>query len=265
MEKNQLLELVKQHFESFEGNTILEKDAIYPGAAGIQMFDQPLVGFGAADDTLFHTYQSEEVIGPWHMLPTEWLPGAKTVVSFFFPFSEAVRKSNRKSAEMPSPEWLHGRIEGQQYLNGFMRELRHLLSEQGIHNCVPAIDARFKALQYSSNWSERHAAYACGLGTFGLSKGLITEKGIAGRFASVIIDVEIPADERKYTGIYDYCTQCGVCVKRCPANAISLEDGKNHDVCNAWVNKIRELYAPRYGCGLCQTGVPCEYRIPRRN
>ena len=32
---------------------------------------------------------------------------------------------------------------------------------------------------YISTWSERHAMYAAGLGTFGLSKGLITKKGMA--------------------------------------------------------------------------------------
>ena len=117
---------------------------------------------------------------------------------------------------------------------------------------------------FSSNWSERHAAYAAGLGTFGLSKGLITEKGIAGRFASIIIDAEAAPDERKYTGIYDYCTMCGACVRRCPGQAITLEEGKNHNICNTTVNTLSAPHAPRYGCGLCQTKVPCESRIPKR-
>lgn len=115
---------------------------------------------------------------------------------------------------------------------------------------------------FGSNWSERHAAYVCGLGTFGLSKGLITEKGMAGRFASIIIDTEMIPDKRAYAGIYDYCTMCGACVRRCPAGAISKENGKNHNICNEWLQKMGKKYAPRYGCGLCQTKVPCESRIP---
>ena len=34
---------------------------------------------------------------------------------------------------------------------------------------------------YFSNWSERHIAYAAGLGTFSLSDGFIIERGIAHR------------------------------------------------------------------------------------
>jgi epoxyqueuosine reductase len=39
---------------------------------------------------------------------------------------------------------------------------------------------------YASSWSERHAAYAAGLGTFGLCDGLITARGKAVRFGSII-------------------------------------------------------------------------------
>ena len=63
----------------------------------------------------------------------------------------------------------------------------------------------------TSLWSERHAAYVCGLRTFGLSKGLITKKGIAGRFTSLITDLPLLADERAYTDVYEYCTRCGAC------------------------------------------------------
>ena len=44
-----------------------------------------------------------------------------------------------------------------------------------------------KVGDYASNWSERHVAYVCGLGTFGC-QGLITSKGLAGRFGSIITD-----------------------------------------------------------------------------
>ena len=37
----------------------------------------------------------------------------------------------------------------------------------------------------ASTWSERHVAYVSGLGTFGLSGGLITAKGQAVRLGSV--------------------------------------------------------------------------------
>lgn len=266
MNKSEIEEKVMLAFENCAGNIISEKDAITPEVAGLQMFEAPLVGIGAAEDALYETLKQEGVVGPWHMSPAEWLPGAKTVISLFFPFTEEVKKSNRESVGKPSTAWLYGRVEGQQYLNQYIKKLSELLEEQGIKTCVPGQDERFHQVQegsiFGSNWSERHTAYICGLGTFGLSKGIITEKGMAGRLASVIIDREMIPDERKYTGIYDYCTNCGACVRRCPAEAISLEEGKDHVKCNECLKASKEAFAPRYGCGLCQTKVPCESRIP---
>ena len=57
---------------------------------------------------------------------------------------------------------------------------------------------------YGSMWSERHVAYVCGLGTFGLSKGIITRRGMAGRFCSLVTELELDADIRPYQGLYDY-------------------------------------------------------------
>jgi len=115
-----------------------------------------------------------------------------------------------------------------------------------------------------SNWSERHVAFVCGLGTFGLSKGLITKSGIAGRFGSILTELYLPPNNREYENIYEYCSMCGICVKNCPANAISIENGKNHNICSEFLNKTAKKYNPRYGCGKCQIGVPCENKIPKQ-
>ncbi len=279
LEKNFVADNVSRIYKECPGNIISEQIAICPEVAGIQMFEEPLIGVASAEDPLFKEYKSERVIGPWHMTPQEWLAEAQTVISLFFPFTEEVKKGNRVATECPSPAWLHGRIEGQEYIISFTKMLSAWFTEQGIKNCTPCIDERFVKIvegkqveQYAcasertfgSNWSERHAAFACGLGTFGLSKGIITEKGMAGRFTSIIIDAKMQADERAYTEVYEYCTQCGACVRRCPAQAISLENGKDHTKCNACLMKFKEVTAPRFGCGFCQTKVPCESRIPER-
>ncbi len=256
-------------FGSVEGNI-----ADIPGIGDVRLYDPPLIGFAAASDLLFETFRQEEVIGPHYLGPLQWLPEAGTVVSFFLPLSETVRASNRKDGREPSAQWLYGRIEGQAFIAGFMAALKQMLEEKGLKVCVPILDERFD-LQYESaltggaadfhvdsRWSERHAAYACGLGTFGLSRGLISEKGMAGRYASLIVSEEWPATKRRYTGIDDYCTKCGACVRKCPVQAISLEHGKNNKRCSAYLDKMKEKFHPRYGCGKCQVGVPCEYRAP---
>lgn len=266
LEKASVESIVLDVFGNCTGNAISEEDAITPDLAGVKMFEAPLVGIGSAKDDLYEKLKQDGVVGPWHMSPGEWLEEGKTVVSLFFPFTEEVKKSNRESVGNPSSAWLHGRIEGQQFIFRYMKQLSEALEAQGMKTCVPGLDERFTQIKeegvFGSNWSERHTAFICGLGTFGLSKGIITEKGMAGRLGSIIIDQEMAADVRKYTEIYEYCSMCGACTYRCPAEAITLEEGKDHVKCNACLQATKEKFAPRFGCGLCQTKVPCESRIP---
>lgn len=118
---------------------------------------------------------------------------------------------------------------------------------------------------YTSAWSERHVAFVCGLGTFGLSKGLITKKGMAGRFASIVTELYLPPNERAYKSFNEYCTMCGTCIQKCPVNAINLEEGKNNNICGKYVDLTWKKFKPRYACGKCQVGVPCESEIPKIN
>ena len=267
--KKELLEL----FWECGGNVISDSIAL-AGCSGLVLYEEPLIGVSAADDEIYTVCKRRDVVGEAMMLPLEWLPEAGSVIAFFFPFTEQVRRSNRGDPENTSPEWLHARIEGQAFITGYTEKLKEYFRKRGIRSCVPATEERF-AIQYtvldekdpegihvSSSWSERHAAYASGLGTFCLSRGLISSKGVAGRYASIIVSEYFEPDERTYTGIYDYCIHCGACIRRCPVNAITLEDGKNQRICKEWIDKTSERYAPRYGCGKCQTGVPCESRIP---
>ncbi len=277
MEKRQIYQLIEALHGSVPGNVLREDMGIRREYAGIRMYDEPLVGFGSADDPLFDVFKRPDVIGPWHMSPKEWLPEARTVISLFFPTSEAVRASNRKAEQTASDLWACARIEGQAYISAFMAALAARCRENGIEACVPSSDARWQSLtagkgitgypeitekSFGSRWSERHAAYVCGLGTFGLSKGLITRKGVAGRFGSIVVSAAFAPDPRPYAGVYDYCIMCGACARRCPAHAIDMANGKDHIKCRACVAASRDILAPRYGCGLCQTGVPCETRIP---
>ena len=257
-------------FTQTEGNTV-----DIPDIGETVLYDTPLIGFASADDELFERFRRKEVIGANFMGPHEWLPEAKTVISFFLPISETVRKSNLADATDPSKEWLYARIEGQEFIGRYMAAIKKHLEEKGISACVPSSDERFglkieftvegfrPAFHADSKWSERHAAYACGLGTFGLSRGLITEKGMAGRFASIIVSEPFEPTPRKYTGIDDYCIKCGACIRKCPVNAISLKHGKNNLQCHRHVEKMKKKYSPRYGCGKCQVGVPCEARCPK--
>lgn len=269
-----VIEELERRIEAGGWNRVSAEDAIREDLSGMRLFDEPIFGFGDADDPVFETWKRPEVIHPEVMLPKDWLPGAKTVISYFFPFTEQVRHANAEDMKSTSDEWLHGRIEGQEMIAAAGRELCSILKEAGYEAVCPSLDPRFRILaRFASNWSERHAAYICGLGTFGLSKGLITEKGVAGRFGSVITSCAFPVTKRPYQGLTDYCIMCGKCQLNCPAHAIDKTkgclEGKNHDLCSAYVNaNARPPHGPhkkvRYGCGKCQVAVPCSAGIPGR-
>ena len=92
----------------------------------------------------------------------------------------------------------------------------------------------------ASTWSERHAAYAAGLGTFGLCDGLITPLGKAVRCGSVIARIPIQPSSRPYQDHHAYCLFyskgiCGKCIDRCPVGAIT-KDGHDKSKCQHYVD-----------------------------
>ncbi len=42
-----------------------------------------LFGVAAADDPIFEQFKTPGIVGPHHISPQEWLPGAQSVISFF--------------------------------------------------------------------------------------------------------------------------------------------------------------------------------------
>jgi epoxyqueuosine reductase QueG len=106
-------------------------------------------------------------------------------------------------------------------------------------------------------------AFIAGLGTLSLNRSLITKIGAAGRIGSVVTDLHLPVTPRYYTETEENCSHCGACIRRCPPLAIS-ETGKDHALCSDYLDGVLQRFTPRYGCGKCQTGVPCEDRIPMR-
>ena len=273
MDKAGFEKALREYIAASPLNFVQKEIALRPDLAGMQIFDDPLIGYASAEDSFFAEAKKPGIIGAHFMTPAEWLPGAKTVISLFLPFTAKVREANRQNMAWPADEWLHARIEGQAFQDKICQFAEDFLKKEGFSALAPMLDSRFKSgnplapdkskqESYSSNWSERHIAYAAGLGTFGLSRGLISRKGVAGRYLSVITGASFEPDKRQYTGIYDYCINCGACVRNCPAKAISKEEGKMHYPCSQFVEATREKHRPRYGCGKCQVKVPCEFKAP---
>jgi epoxyqueuosine reductase QueG len=249
-------------------------------------WDEPSVGFSRGNDSLYKQYK--KIIGPFHWTPLEIFrlafPGTSAkseelaIISWILPHTEAIKADLRKENENPSEKWIRARVHGEEFNNELRRYLAAALNQAGHEAVAPTFFSEFKLMKtdrhiMAAPWSERHIAYASGHGTFGLCGGLITAKGKAVRFGSVVARMPIPATPRSYDSPYEYCLffskgVCGVCIKRCPGQAIS-ESGHDIAACIercAIAAKYAETHFmfPGYGCGFCQTGVPCESRIPAR-
>jgi epoxyqueuosine reductase len=260
-----------------------------PGNGDLRIFSKPLVKFADGDDPFFNELKS--IISPEHLTPREALalaydkrpdelPGKISVISWILPIIETTRRSNRNETAGPSRFWSHARWFGEKFNDSLREYVTDILSEMGYMAVAPTLQPYFKMNSNENgpytNWSERHIAFAAGQGTFGLSDGFISEKGVAHRCGSVVTDMPLPASQRTAKGPYDNCLfnfdgSCKVCATRCPAGAIT---SKGHDKkkCGDYLRSLGysskefkegyDLETSVAGCGLCQTKTPCEYRVP---
>jgi epoxyqueuosine reductase len=252
---------------------------------GEPAWGEPQVGYAGGDDPLFAQIKAD--IGPFYWTPqdafrlaypdVEVSPSELSVICYLLPQTEATRIDQRAATDMPAERWARSRFHGED----FNCALRLHLAEQLTLAGSPAVaPERLDGFGYrqserfglASNWSERHTAWVAGLGTFGLSDGLITRVGKAVRFGSVVVRMALEATPRPYAGYQDWCLwyargTCGACMKRCPVQAIS-GDGHDKPRCFDYIRNVTTPYVrEHYGtgatpCGLCQVRIPCEARSP---
>jgi epoxyqueuosine reductase QueG len=273
-------DIIRDFIEKSPENTLQNE-------ADEKAFGTPLVGFSKGDDPLYEDYK--EHVGPFYMTPWEVFaitfrdfsvkPGELTVISWILPQTQATKADNRRETFYPSERWARVRIFGEQVNEKLRKHVVATLESNGYQAVAPTLTPQFSTrispkYGLASTWSERHAAYASGLGTFGLCDGLITPVGKAMRTGSVVARIDIPLTKRPYSDHREYClffTEgiCGKCISRCPVGAVT-EAGKDKRRCLGHLRPGTADYVKSnykfdgYGCGLCQTGVPCESKIPKK-
>jgi epoxyqueuosine reductase len=276
-----LAEEIKTFARTSPGNRMPSKDDYL-------MFDEPLVGFADGADPLFIEYKS--AVAPVHNTPREALaraysqstddmPASLSVISWVLPITERTRKPHRNEIRIPTRLWSYTRWYGEKFNDAVRVHMVELLRDAGYLAVAPVLEPYFEVFDYDkgkgaySNWSERHIAYAAGLGTFSLSDGFITERGVAERVGSVVTNLALPASPRTAGNHYANCLfyvdgSCKACIVRCPAGAIS-EHGHDKVKCMLYQRNdigylLKDYEVGVAGCGLCQTKVPCESRNPTR-
>jgi len=281
MDENEAKLFIERKIKDFVKTSPLNR---MPDDPTHSIFNVPLVGFSTSSDPLFDAYKT--IIAPTHLTPhealalalnrnPEELPQKLSIISWILPIATKTRQSNRLEKLTPSRLWANTRWYGEKFNDALRHHVVQVLQEKGFVAAAPVIQPYFNTKSNEkgpySNWSERHIAYVAGLGTFSLSDGFITEKGIAHRCGSVVTDMVLPASFRSANTAFSNCLfyadgSCKKCVARCPAGAIT-EAGHNKIKCQDYaygkLRYLREEYkVGNPGCGLCQTKVPCEFKNP---
>ena len=268
---------------------------------GQSIFDAPVVGVADGADRIFSRLLT--AVSSRHLMPADFLRrnspsgsdvGCVRVIVWALPFTPEVRASNR-GVNWPSKFYSLARNNGGALIHNTSIRFADLLREQGWAAAVPAASEEYDAFRspkytFASTWSERHAAYAAGLGQFGLSGALLTPVGSNVRFGSVVTNLPVQPTVRTYDTHRAPCHEsggkiCGRCIGRCPVGAIS-SGGMDKSKCYEMRKAIRDRFMDRYlhemkmlsspvtksgrrspdyslGCALCQCGVPCEGQRPQ--
>ncbi|MFI3212364.1 MAG: epoxyqueuosine reductase [Eubacteriales bacterium] len=218
-----------------------------------ELYREAIVGFSSAEDPLYQ--QLYDATNRKMLEPKDLLPTAKTVVSFFIPFSEEIAKKVASGGKI-NQTWSDMYSLTNPLLSEILDGLQRELKEKGIDSAGEPPTMNYDPVQLTAKWSHKSSAVIAGIATFGLHRLLITKSGTIGRMSSLVIDCELEPTQRPDT---EYCLykkngSCGICMERCPSGALK-PDGFDRFRCNAYLDG-KNISDYEQGCGMCSTG-PC--------
>jgi epoxyqueuosine reductase QueG len=225
---------------------------------------KPIVGFANAEDKAFE--QLKFSVSKNHLVPKDLIENAKSVITYFLPFSENIAISNI-NGKYSSKEWSVAYVETNQLINDLNSHIKKYLENNGYQCSLIPATHNFDEETLMSRWSHRHVANIAGLGTFGINNMLITESGCCGRVGSVVSSIHLKPSEKikKENCLYKLDGTCGVCVAKCSFGALTYKDfnrEKCYEIC-----LINDQYHFDLGitdvCGKCCVGIPCSFNNPR--
>lgn len=223
----------------------------------------PLVAFSSAHDPKYRELQ--QIIGPWHQLPTDFLPEAESVITYFIPFTKDVALAPKREPD-GSPIWSEAYITINAHFHKVNQAVQDYLEAQGYKAAQIKPPKAYDPETFHAIWSHRSTAVIAGLATLGANNLAITEKGSGGRFCSLITSAKLePGREPpKKQCPYPVNGSCGLCIKACPAGA--LNGGMtNKAACQEELNKNPERLAKKNAkfvadiCGKCLSVCPLVY------
>ena len=245
----------------FITNKIIEFVKNYPDKKNVKnIWKEPLVGFADANGS--YILSLKEVISPNHKLPGDFMENPNIVISYYIPFTEELAALNLNvEGNMASQEWSDAYNLTNTMIGDISQYITDLLVEMG-YRAVPPTGVVFDKEVIVSNWSQRHIAYAAGLGTFGINNMLISEKGCCGRYGSVIADIPVEPDQivEEERCLYKKNGSCKKCVQNCFVGALTTEGfdrKKCYEIC-----LLNDAKTGADVCGKCDIDIPCAFKVP---
>lgn len=228
------------------------------------LFREPMVGFVSVDDPSI--VNVKEIVGPWHDSPEDQLPGARSIIAYTVPFTKEVAL-DPGYAKFSGLTWSEAYVIINSNFELISNAVAEYLRSLGYEASTIAATNDYDPADPVSSWSHRTMACAAGLGKFGMNRILITKKGSAVRYCSLLTTAELTP-----TGPYDgpECTgldggPCTICMDACPVNALTrwFDGGKLdcQELQNIYHDKmVEELSVDTAGtCGKCIAACPLAY------
>jgi len=248
---------MKEKLENFVKNYVKSYSAAKHTSTD---WEEPLIAFADANNSLFR--KLKEVVDANHVLPSDLLGNAKTVIAYFIPFKKETTLSNTEGTKA-SKKWAAAYIETNQLIANVNEVLSRLLNACGFKAATTPPTHNFDEKKLTSSWSNKHIAFIAGLGKFGIHHMIITEKGCCGRIGSVVTDAKIAPTKRnsKESCLNKTNGTCGLCATKCVFGALTINDFDKHK-CYAQCLKNAQAYS-ELGladvCGKCVANVPCSF------
>lgn len=243
-------EIIRNTLDKVIKQSQLEKGTIYR---------TPLIGYARADDPLFR--QLKTTVSVNHLLPSELLPEAEAVVAFFVPFTKELADQNHRHPYV-AKSWAVAYVETNALISLCCETLAQKLSIYGVKAVWQKPTHNFDPVKLCSQWSHKHVAQICSLGSFGLHQMLITPSGCSGRFGSLVLDFPLsPSPRRQEIQLCQFYLNgtCTICIKKCPSGALTKE-GLDSQKCYSYLLEVDSFYS-ELGlcdvCGKCATCGPC--------
>lgn len=217
-------------------------------------YREPVIGFASAHDPLYD--QLDDIIGNPQIHPTQMLPGARTVIVLFLPYSDVIYK-DIKNGLLTSSIYSDAYMYTNELLDQIMKNMQLLLDAHGFRSASEPPSENFDHITKTACWGHKSNAVIAGIGTFGLNHLVITPKGCLGRLNSLVTDAcfePTPRPEKSYCLFYQ-TGKCKVCTMNCPSGAICSDGTIDKRRCDAYLEG-KNIHDWQQGCPQCALG-PC--------